>query len=308
MRLHMGWFTRSNNTNWYAIRGVGDHAYITEVELRTGAKPLIKLAQRVPADIRSKEGAKAIATQYALKGKPCCFVLDAADYQLLQVEKPTVPIEEQKQALRWKLKDMLDYSVEQATIDFIEIPSSPEHSNRQTQVYAFAVNNQLLATLTNHLIDAGVQLKAIDARVIGQRNVSALLAEPNRGIAMLSFTKTAGLLTFTVDGELYHVRAIEFDSEKSDSVYERIVLELQRSLDNFERQYPHIPITSLHVAPFEDRDSLCPVLRESLYIAVNTFELGDIFEYGKGVDLEALKLQGSILPLLGAALREGGQA
>lgn len=304
----MGWFSRSSNANWIAIRGSGDHAYVTEVEIRQGAKPLIKLAKRIAVDARSKEGAKAVLAQFALKGKPCCFVLDAPDYQLLQVERPAVPLEEQKQALRWKLKDMLDYSVEQATIDCIDIPSSPEHNNRQAQVYAFAVKNQLLSGLTNNLLDAGLQLKAIDARVIGQRNVSALLAEPNRGVAMLSFTKSAGLLTFTVEGELYHVRCIEFDAERTDSVYERIVLELQRSLDNFERQYPHIAINTLHVAPFEDRDNLCPILRESLYIAVNTFELEDIFEYGKGVELATLKLQGSILPLLGAAMREGGHA
>ena len=171
-------------------------------------------------------------------------------------------------------------------------------------MYAFAAKNQLISELSNTLLENGVNLQAIDARVNAQRNIAGLLEQANRGLAMVSFSRRAVLLTFTSGGELYHARLIELDLDRSDSAFERIALELQRSLDNFERQYPHIAINKLYVAPFAEREMFCQQLRESFYIPVETFELGDLFEFGKGVNLDDLALQGHMFSALGGALRQ----
>jgi MSHA biogenesis protein MshI len=298
------WFSKNNSQAWTAIRSSSEHTCIAQVVRRANAKPLVNLAQMAAGSIRTAASAKSIASQYQLKKARCSFVLDFDDYQLLQVEKPNVPATEQKQAVRWKLKDMIDYPVEQATVDVIEIPPDPNNANRQPFVYAFAAKNQLIGELSNMLLESGVNLQAIDARVNAQRNIASLIEQANRGLAMVSFSRRAVLLTFTSGGELYHARLIELDLDRSDSAFERIALELQRSLDNFERQYPHVAINKLYVAPFAEREMFCQQLRESFYIPVETFELGDLFEFGKGVNLDDLALQGHMFSALGGALRQ----
>jgi MSHA biogenesis protein MshI len=298
------WFSKNTSQAWTAIRSSGEYTCIAQVVRRANAKPLVSLAEMTIGNIRTPISAKTIASQYKLKKTPCSFVLDFEDYQLLQVEKPGVPAAEQKQAVRWKLKDMIDYPVQQATVDIVEIPPDPSNTNRQAFVYAFAAKNQLIGDLSNTLLDSGVNLRAIDAMCISQRNIAGLLEQENRGLAMMSVAHNFGLLTFTKGGELYHARRIEIDLERTANAFERMALEMQRSLDSFERQYPHIAINKLYVAPFAERELFCEQLRETIYIPVETFELSDLFEFDKDVNLSDLAMQGRMMPALGGALRQ----
>lgn len=302
----MKWFSNNTSQAWTAIRESSEYTCIAQVTRRANAKPLVSLAQMTVGSIRIPSSAKTIANQYQLKKTRCCFILDFEDYQLLQVEKPNVPDAEQKQAVRWKLKDMIDYPVQQATVEIIEIPPDPSHANRQAFVYAFAAKNQLIGDLSNTLLDNGVNLQAIDTQCIAQRNIASLLEQENRGLAMVSVAHNFGLLTFTKGGELYHARRIDIDPEHTANAFERIALEMQRSLDSFERQYPHIAINKLYVAPFAERDLFCEQLRETIYVPVETFELSDLFELGKNVNLSDLAMQGRMIPVLGGALRQEG--
>lgn len=300
----MKWFSKNAAQAWTAIRSATDYTCIAQVTQRANAKPLVNLAQMAIGNIRNPASAKGLASQYKLKNARCSYVLNFEDYQLLQVEKPNVPSAELKQAVRWQLKDMIDYPVQNATVDVLEIPQDSSHVNRQTMMYAFSAKNQLLGDVTNTLLDGGVNLQAIDTRAIAQRNIARLLEQDNRGVAMVSVAVNYGLLTFTKGGELYHARRIEIDPERSANAFERIALEMQRSLDSFERQYPHIAINKLYVAPFAERDLFCEQLRDTIYIPVETFELGDLFEFAKGVNLSDLAMQARMMPVLGGALRE----
>ncbi len=112
------------------------------------------------------------------------------------------------------------------------------------------------------------------------------------------------MLTFTAGGELFHARRIDCDGEHNASSMERIALELQRSLDNFERQFPYVAINRMLIAPFAGREVFCENLRNYLYMPVELFELQDIFDFDENVRLGDLGQQASLLPALGAALRE----
>lgn len=308
----MQWFNKRESQAWTAIRTTSDKTYIAQVTKRVDAKPLVNFIQIEPSNIltprqgpASKQSAlKALVQKYKLKTARCSFVLDASDYQLMQVDKPNVPDNEQTQAIRWKLKDMIDYPVEQATIDVIDIPGDPNYAGRQPYVYAFAAKNKTIADLSNLLLQAGVNLQAIDAKVMAQRNIASLLEQADRGLAMISFNHSGGLLTFTAGGELFHARRIDIEEERTESAFEKISLELQRSLDNFERTFPFIAINKLVVAPFAEREEFCEHLRNYFYLPVEHFDLTDVFEFKNAESLADLGLQASLLPVLGAALRE----
>jgi MSHA biogenesis protein MshI len=301
----MQWFKQQKQQAWTAIRTSGDITTIAQVMRRQGEKPLVNLALIEAGNIREIKHAQTLAKKHKLKHARCTFVLDSKDYQLLQVESPNVPEQERKEALRWKLKDMVDFPVEQATVDYIKIPQDPAYPNKQDFVYAVAAKNELIGQLSNTFIDANINLKAIDVRVATQRNIAALLEEKDRGLAMLSFGRNGGLLTFTSGGELYHTRFIEIeDNRGASAAHERIALELQRTLDNFDRQFPFITVNKLMVAPCEGREALLQHLKSALYTQVASFELSDIFEFSPGVELDEPTAQATLLHTLGAALRE----
>lgn len=288
---------------WTAIRRADDSIMLAQVR-QGGSKPYVEFATIEAGHIQQKETLKALVAKYKLKQTRCSVVLDSEEYQLIQLEKPNVPADEQKSALRWKLKDMIDYPVEEASVDVLTIPQDPAYQNKQGYVYAVAAKNALVGQLANDFIEAGAALSAIDVRVVAQRNIAAYLEQENRGLATLSVNAKGALLTFTFAGELFHARYIEIEEERLAGALERVALELQRSLDHFDRQFPFVNVNKLLVAPFEGREALIEHLRSALYLPVESFALSDVFDFSEKVQFPDLTTQARLFPVLGAALRE----
>lgn len=299
----MQWFKSKKSNGWTAIRSSDESTYIARVQNRANAKPLVTLAASENSSIRNNVDLKPIVKKYQLAQSNVSLLLDSRDYQLVQLEKPKVPDTELKEAVRWQLKDSINFPVEDATIDTIKIPHS-QSTDIQEYVYAVAAPNSLVADLSNRLINNKANLKAIDIRMMAQRNIANLLAQEGQGEAILTFGKGSALLTFTYHGEIYNARRIEIDEDKTSSSFEKISLELQRSLDGFEAKFRNIFIKKLLVAPFDARDSFCEHLREAIYTKVETFNLEDIFEFEDAIAMSDLSKQASFLHVLGAAMRD----
>lgn len=314
----MRFFTKQKTPGWFAIRASEKGTCVAHVinnneEKTASKKPKVVFTGTRPENLKDNASVKTLVTDLSLASQHCLVILAHGEYQLLQIEKPNVPANELKQAVSWKLKDMIDYPVEQATIDVIEIPTDPNNTNRQSYVYAVAAKNMLISNYIERLIDfSGSGLEVIDIPEFAQRNVAKHLEQEGRGLAMLTINSNGGLLTFTAGGELYHARHIDIDtkpmqsedSEKKSSVLERLSLEIQRSLDGFERQFPYITINRLVLAPFMGREDLYDYLKSYLYIQIDRFDLTDVFDLESNVELGDLAMQASLLPVLGAALRE----
>ena len=266
--------------------------------------PLIKAAGDKPLDRLAKE---AHANRYT-----CTTLLAPDAYQLLSVEAPTVPAEELKTAIRWRLKDMLDFHVDDATIDVFDVPLDKDAPVRTRSIYAVAARNQLIQRRQEMFVHAKIELKAIDIPDLAQRNISALLEPPGRGLAMLSFDESGGLLTVTYKAELYLARRIDVSlpqlagasGEQKTALHEKITLELQRSLDHFDRQYHFITVAKLLLAPMGAENApLQASLKENFYTPVDSFDLDGVLDLSKVPDLKTSSMQQHYFFALGAALR-----
>lgn len=281
-----------------------------------GEKPKVESAQVLQVSMRNPSGLKSVIAHASVKSIPCNAVLNVDQYQILQVDKPNMPDAEVKAALKWKVKELLDFQVENATVDGVDIPSDPANPNRLPFMFAVCAKNAFLAELSNQLLDAGVNLKSVDVYALAQRNVAALLEQDERVLAMVSVLERGCLVTFTAKGELYHTRFIELDrgfmldmgGELFAANLERLVLELQRSLDSFDRQFPYLPINRLLVTPDVGTAKLVEVLKSSLYLSVETFSLADIVALPDDEDFSSPEKQAMLLPALGAALRTEADA
>ena len=77
---------------------------------------------------------------------------------------------------------------------------------------------------------------------------------------MLTFDRAGGLFTLSFKGELYLARRLDLtwsqlvaaEVSQRQLYFERIAVELQRSLDHFERQYQNITLSELLLGPMPE--------------------------------------------------------
>lgn len=309
----MGFFSKAqNNAAWLAM--VPQRDGIAAASVRRGAaegdKPAVTYATFFPgtpsAESLDKAGREMHSASYR-----CTTVLAGGDYQFMSVELPNVPREELKSAMRWRLKDILDFPIDDATFDVLDIPLDPNAVVRpQQSVFAIAARNSVIAARQKMFNLAKVKLRAIDIPEMAQRNVSALLELEGRGVAMLSFGEDGGLLTVSWRGELYLSRRIDVtvaqilddDHDRKHQSFDKITLELQRSLDNFERQFAFVSIAKLVLAP-TGAVGLDEYLSSNLYTRVETLDLADVLDLERVPDLADPGRQQRFFVPIGAALR-----
>jgi MSHA biogenesis protein MshI len=248
----------------------------------------------------------------------CSNLLTKAEYQLSLLDAPDVPETEWKSAIRWRLKDVLDFPATDATIDVLSIPVHENATGQNSALYVVAARNQVIKERQALFDAANIQLTVIDIPEMAQRNIAALLESPERALALLSFDAQGGLLTITCDGELYVARRMEISAlhlesanqEQKRELSERLTVELQRTLDHFERQFRHIVLSRMVLGPMAASAAadLQDYLSASLYVPVEVLSLDSIFNIEKVPDLMRPESQQRHLLTLGAALRVEGSA
>jgi MSHA biogenesis protein MshI len=91
--------------------------------------------------------------------------------------------------------------------------------------------------------------------------------------------------------------------ETREQLFERIALELQRSLDHFDRQFSNIPLARLLLAPVPDELGLAAYLAGNLSAPVQSVDLGEVLDFHEVPDLREPAEQMLRWQTLGAALR-----
>ncbi|MGB7479200.1 MAG: agglutinin biogenesis protein MshI [Burkholderiaceae bacterium] len=296
---------------WLAISPQPDGVRAACVRRIEGAPPKVERAAFYPLAKASAESVlERLAKDLDAARRDCTTLLAADEYQLLLVDAPTVPPDELKAAIRWRVKDMLDFHVGDATIDVLDVPPEKDAPARNHSMYVVAARNQLLAQRQELFGAAKIPLSVIDVPEMAQRNVAALLEPPGRGLALLSFGIDGGLLTVTYGGELYLSRRIDVrreqlaDTQQREACLERITLELQRSLDHCDRQYHFITLAKLVLAPLaEAGPQLLDYLAANLYLPVEALDLSGLFDLSAVEELRRTEQQERYFLTLGAALR-----
>jgi MSHA biogenesis protein MshI len=241
-------------------------------------------------------------------------LLAPGEYQLLQVEAPNVPEDEIKAAVRWSVKDMLSYHIDDAALDILRIPGNQTSGDRKKSIYVVAASNDLIKRRTELFKRAHINLRVIDIPEMAQRNIAALYEHDGRALALLAFDESGGLLTFTSEGELYLARRIEISVGQLQDANEtlrqqyldRLSLELQRSIDHFDRQFNHLPVRRLLVSVPENL-GLLEKLGSSLDLPVERLELSEVMDISEVPALSGNEAQVYALHALGAALRQEGR-
>jgi len=272
-----------------------------------GPRPLLRHCAVHPAiEIQAEHVLAPLSRARELSGAAVSGVLNGADYQLVMVEAPEVPAEELRAAVRWKLRDIVNFPVSEAVVDVFEIPE-PARYVEARMLFAVAARAEAVSSMVELVKPRARGFDVIDIPELCLRNLSALLPQDEQGVALLALGEGFAQLVLTCQGVLYLARRIDLArhsevlSLEGDADTEALSIELQRSLDYYESHYDRAPISDIIVASGDGRaERLRAPLAAATGRAVRTFDVHELFDVAADVEPDTHFLG---LVALGAALR-----
>jgi len=240
-------------------------------------------------------------------GLPVVATLAHSAYSLVQLEAPALAPEELREAMRWRVKDLIDFPLEEAVVDVFKLPAS-RRPGAPELVYAVVARSHAVEQLGTLLQQAGLKIQAIDIAEMAIRNLAMYLDKPERPRAYLQLQPGRTIIEIADGPQIYLSRRVlqDYDAD-ADAVLlqaqmENLALEVQRSLDYFESQYALGAADQLSVIVCDDElfTSFSRVARAFLTVATERFNLAAL-PGADGVDLDR---HGRGISALGAALRE----
>jgi MSHA biogenesis protein MshI len=319
------WQTRRSSQRLVLARAGAQHAFVlTDGAPAEDAPPRLLRWGLLP-EARPVPAGEAIA------------LLDPADYQILKVDTPSVPPEELKAAARWQVKEMVDVDVAELTLDVMHVGGDVERAQRQ--LFVVAARNAAIRTLTDGAAGVHGEVGIVDIWETALRNLLAARARADdlaaRACAAVLIDERHCLLVVCAGDELFYTRRLEGDpallararGEQADAPaadlplgfeYQPggafdgggpqespLVVELQRSIDVWERSWPELPLARLYVLTAEHGPELATLIQREL--GQRTLALDPLAAFAasppppEGGDATAALA--ACLPLLGAALR-----
>lgn len=302
-------FSKKQRPGWLCLNLHEDRIDLSHVLVAGKPRPEVLLCESFHKEGADVDTLKRLRRELKLDRYQCVTLLKPRDYQFLPVDAPNVPAEEARNAVRWSIKDVIDYPVEAAAVDAVHVPGGAA-GGRAAQMLAVVARNDLIATMVKPFSDANIDLEVIDVPEFAQRNLARHLETEGRGLAVLSFDGDGALLTFTSGGELYQARRIDVslrDFEAAampEELYDRIALELQRSLDHFDRQFRNIAVARLMISPVPGGEHLVEYLKSNLTVPVEVLDLEKMLDFPGVPELRDPLRQSQCLQMIGAAMRE----
>ena len=96
-----------------------DGIAVAEVDFSAEKRPALQSCHYIETDQPAEQLRQLgrYVRDHALKRRSCIVVLDESSYNLIQMDAPPVQDDELVAALRWSVKDLIDYPIDDAVID-----------------------------------------------------------------------------------------------------------------------------------------------------------------------------------------------
>jgi MSHA biogenesis protein MshI len=279
---------------------------VSHVHREGNANPVLKACQFLPCSDPTQRNAvltKAVSG-LGLQNLPVNYVLTPPQYSILLVEQPKVPADEMKQALRWRIKDLVSFDVDTAAIDVVHLPDDA-FRGRTMMVYAVAAARSVMDEVEDLFSGTGLHLQSIDVAELAMCNLLSGWEKGGHGIALMHLAKEQGVLNLIKNNTLYLTRNIKADVFRSiDNLSEsrefnHLLLETQRSLDYYESQLGQPPAAHLLLTPLvENSRELQQALNSNLGLQVQQVFLSEVVDGAE--NLSAQQQLDCLLSIAGA--------
>lgn len=238
-----------------------------------------------------------LVKKYKLKNVPCSLMLQPDDYQLLVSDALPVKESEFQAAIRWKVKDLLNFPLEDVVIDSFVMPKMKNNVNK---IMVVAAQMSRLKSTSELIQSSGLQMKFIDIPELALRNITVLF-EKNDEASMLIYVQEKSIqLLITQQKQIYVSRGLKFSLNNQAVNIERLAAEIQRSFDYYQSlwDFPnptHMVLAATKLISAEDINLLSQKIKSPIEI----IKMSDI---ASSEPIEAEKL-GKFLLEMGEVLK-----
>lgn len=305
--MPLAWWGRTiREDGLTAVVTGGDGGHVATVIRSRANVPRVVFHRTAPGAVQPA-AVKRLLERGPADRYPAGILLDRSDYQVLLVEAPDVRPDELRAAVRWRIKDLIGFHVDDAVIDVFEIPDQ-RHANRNRMMYAVAARTSAVCDHARLLEAAGLAAEIVDIPEMAVRNLATLLPEESRGLALIHLDGDSGIITISRQHTLYLTRRLDVgvaelrdaDAARREAACEAVLLEVQRSLDYYESHFEHGPVAALALTPTATAEPLKDYLPRQFEIPVLAPSMEDLLAF----DEPPGELGGNDILAIGAALRQ----
>jgi len=216
----------------------------------------LELCQFYPCSVKEQvETLSELVRAHKLGSIPCNFVLQPEEYQLLQVDTPEVPKQELTAALRWQIKDLIDFHIDDAAIEHISLPD--QGTSGKNQLLVIASRSSVIQSHVDTFQAANCHLSTIDIAIQAARNIIAKVSTAETSIGVLNLWNDSSKISVLLNQDIYINRSssigleslsfVSEDDYNSQSILDSLALELQRTFDYYESHARQASLTHLFI-------------------------------------------------------------
>lgn len=269
-----------------------------------GARPLLPYCEHLEGSVDAQAALleKAVSER-ALQGLPTNVLLHPSEYQMFLLEAPEVPPQELRDAMRWRIKDMISQPLDDVVIDCFALPEDA-YRGRTRMVYCAVLEKTRMQHYAQLVRQAGLHMASIDITEMAFRNLGSLAGAEGMNLALLRLRTSEGLICIQNGADLYMARRIEQGLARAAQDLSSTTLEIQRSLDYFESQLGKGYINRLMLLPMkQDGERAYQGLASGLAVNLQRLDLRELFPGQPGTEMSEAQ-QAFCIGAVGAALRQ----
>lgn len=265
----------------YSVASFEDNKTLLFAECRN-------FADKIPELIR--QALKEDIERLHLIGKKCRVVLEPGQYVLLLMDALDMPPEDMAKALRWRLKGLVDYPLNDIVIDVFHAPAHGVAGQRK-KVFVAITQLSTLKSKLDWFESAYMEVSTVSIAELAQRNILSWM--PNvfsNTVLVIGMGETSCQLQIYHDNDLYLVRELSIAPSlftKNSPQAHNILLEIQRSMDYClsELKIPE-PQQIIFTPGFFAEPSFLEFLHEELKKEVKLLDLSHLFTLDRSIGLQ----------------------
>jgi MSHA biogenesis protein MshI len=295
-------------------------AVVHVVRRRGDARPLVRACNFVPIQhAEDLTPLSKVLRRLSLDKSTFVGLLMPGEYKLFPSEAPDVPAADLADAVRWRIKDRLEFPVAEAVVDVFSVPEN--RASAQKMIYVAAARDETVRQCASVFHRLKLNLASISIAELALLQLISMSEDDGEGVGFLFLDRTRGLVLTSRNRQMFLARPVEYGVEQvvesvggradagpqelsSSFVVDAIALEVQRTLDYYESHFGQAPAVALHIAPMPvPITALRETLGDKLGMRIKDFPIRTMFDFeGEFEDADIARC----LLALGAALYTEG--
>ncbi len=248
------------------------------------------------SDTEKQAALQVFVQKHGLETMACHTIIELQDYKVTLLDSPPVAEAELISSVRWMLKDVINYPLDEACIEVFHIPL-PRARDSMKLIYAVVAPLKNMIAVEKFIQSAGLSLHSLGIPELALKNALWFFGEITRGSLLIYLHKNLGKLILIDDNAIHMVRNIDL----RDNAAETLILEIQRYIDYSNTLFRQNLCTQFLITPNNLSTEIASQVKTAL--DTDTIEIPFIKFFPNGHDIPK-EQQAPLLVALGAALSE----